>query len=49
MWDCKAREELSDENIILKDDNSLDEGRVIMVQGQIDDPFVENWIGEDVD
>ena len=26
MWDCEAREELLDENIILKDDNGLGEG-----------------------
>ena len=36
------REELSDENIILKDDNGLGEGGVIMVQGGVDDPFIEN-------
>ena len=49
MWNCEAREELSDENIILKDDDGLGEGRVIMVQGGVDDPFIENGISEDVD
>ena len=49
IWDYEAREELSDENIILKEDNGLGEGRVIMVQGRVDDPFIENGIGEDVD
>ena len=43
------REELSDENIISKDNDGLGEGGVVMVQGQVDDPFVENRIGEDVD
>ena len=32
-WDCEAREELSDENIILKDDNGLGEGRVVVMLG----------------
>ena len=49
MWDCEVREELSDENIISKDDNGLNEGGVIMVQGRVDNSFIENWVGEDID
>ena len=49
MWDCEVREELSDKNIISKDDNGLNEGGVIMVQGRVDNSFIENWVGEDID
>ena len=49
MWDCEAREELSDENIILRDDNGLDEGGVVMVQDRAGDPFIEDRVGEDID
>ena len=49
MWDCKVREELSNENIISKDDDSLGEGGVIMVECGRDDLFIEDWVGEDVD
>ena len=43
------REELSDENIILKDDGGLGEGSVVMVQSRVDDLFVEDWISEGID
>ena len=43
------REELSDENIISKDDDGLGEGGVVMVHSRVDDPFVENQVSEDVD
>ena len=49
MWDCEAREELSNENIILKDDDGLGEGRVIMVECGGDDSFIEDRVGEDID
>ena len=49
MWDRKAREELSDENIILKEDDGLGEGGVIMVEGRVDDSFVEDWVHEHID
>ena len=49
MWDCEVREELSNENIISKEDEGLGEGGVIMVECGIDDPLVENRICEHID
>ena len=43
------REELSDENIISKDDDSLSEGGVVMVQGRGDDPVIEDRVSQDID
>ena len=49
MWDCEAREELSNENIVLKDNDSLGEDGVVVVECGRDDSFIEDWVGEDVD
>ena len=49
MWDCEAREELSNENIVSKDDDGLGEGGVIMVECRQEDSFVEDGVSEDVD
>ena len=43
------REELSNENIISKDDDSLGEGRVIMVEHRGDDLFIKDRVSEDID
>ena len=43
------REELSNENIVSKDDDGLGEGGVVMVECGRDDLFVEDGVGEDVD
>ena len=48
-WDCQSSEELSKEYVVLKDDNGLGEGGVIMVEGGGDDPFIEDGVSEDVD
>ena len=32
IWDCEAREELSNEDIISKEDNGLSEGGILMVE-----------------
>ena len=49
MWDCEAREELSNENIVSKDDDGLGEGGVVVVECRRDNPFIEDWVGEDVE
>ena len=40
---------MSNENIILKEDNGLGEGGVVMIERRRDDSFVEDRVGEDVD
>ena len=47
--DCEVGEELPNENIISKQDDSLGEGGVIMIKGRVDDLLVEDQISEDID
>ena len=46
---CKMGKELSEENVVLKEDNGLGEGGIVLVEIQIEDPFIENGIHEDID
>ena len=46
--DCEASKELSEENIVSKDDDGLGKGGVVMVEGGGDDLLIENGVSEDI-
>ena len=48
-WYSKVGKQLVDQDIVSEEDDGLGEDRVIMVEGQGDDPFIKDGVGEDVD